>query len=209
MPRRLQSWETTRTAGQGGAAAVLQHKRCCSCSIRLLLLLPPPPPPPTLVPLPLQLSLPPPPPPSLPPPPSPHASCFMRSAAAAAGPCPAPPPALPAPFTLTDCAMHTFTPATPCRAGEECADARRRPARDDEGAPPCREVGERSRGSAGTWRRLLEGRPAAPLPRWRRFPRGSTNHKIRAREEASDARGGARTRGRRIAGDCREGRAGH
>ena len=106
--------------------------------------------------------------------------------------------------------VHTEeVPATPCRAGEECADARRRPARDDEGAPPCREVGERSRGSAGTWRRLLEGRPAAPLPRWRRFPRGCTNHKIRAREEAGDARGGARTRGRRIAGDCREGRAGH
>ena len=58
--------------------------------------------------------------------------------------------------------VHTEeVPATPCRAGEECADARRRPARDDEGAPPCREVGERSRGSAGTWRRLSQTRKIA------------------------------------------------
>ena len=48
------------------------------------------------------------------------------------------------------------------RHSEECADARQRPAREDKGAPPCREVGERSRGSAGTRRRLLEAaRPAA------------------------------------------------
>ena len=59
------------------------------------------------------------------------------------------------------------------RHSEECADARQRPAREDKGAPPCREVGERSRGSAGTQRRLLEAaRLAAPLPRWRRFLRG-------------------------------------